>query len=256
MCLARCYQHHARRTPTLDKRASAVDSLSPVVAVEQSKNAKTGDVSVTMVSQASCPDSCPLKRKGCYAENGFAGFATRRLNKSSETDAVRIARAEARAIARLSGRRDLRVHVVGDCRTERAARIVSRAMARHRAKQGKRAWTYTHAWRKVRRECWGSESVLASCETPAEVLEARAAGYATALVVSEFQQESAYDLDGVRVIPCPAQTRENVTCQSCGLCMDAGRLHKAGLTIAFEAHGSQAHKVRDAVAGRMELQLV
>jgi hypothetical protein len=68
-------------------------------------------------------------------------------------------------------------------------------------------------------------------------------GYAAALVVDEFRQQTAYDHDGVRLIPCPEQTR-GVSCRDCGLCRDDERLRVAGLVVGFQAHGSGAGAVR------------
>jgi hypothetical protein len=52
-----------------------------------------------------------------------------------------------------------------------------------------------------------------------EAREAMAAGYAAAVVVTAFEQESAYQIDGMTVVPCPYQTR-GVRCRDCGLCQD------------------------------------
>ena len=35
-----------------------------------SKNIKTGPIPVSTSSKDTCPDSCPLKGNGCYAESG------------------------------------------------------------------------------------------------------------------------------------------------------------------------------------------
>src|SRR5262249_41254139 len=154
---------------------------------------------------------------------------TRRLNRSALRGALHVAKAEARAIDALTGDRLLRLHVVGDAKTEAAARELGAAARRYSARgnaprRGKKVWTYTHAWRTVAREAWGdSVSVLASVETVREAREAMAAGYAAAVVVAAFEQESAYHIDGTTVLPCPNQTR-GVTCRDCGLCRDDERL--------------------------------
>lgn len=213
---------------------------SPAIAVELTANRKTGPVHVTMASQASCPSTCPLLHSGCYAESGPQGFQTARVNRSSARDPKVIARAEAQAIKGLSGDRPMRLHVVGDASTSPAARILSRAVDKWKHP----VWSYTHAWRKVKRIAWGKVSILASCETTADVKSARDKGYATALVVDRFQSTKAYTVDGVKVIPCPAQTHEDVQCTSCKLCWNDGRLRAMNATIAFEAHGSGAKKTR------------
>jgi hypothetical protein len=219
------------------------------IAVETSTNAKLGPVSATYASQASCPRSCPWFGKGCYAEHGLVGLQTRRLNRSALRGALDIAQAEARAIDGLTGDRLLRLHVVGDAKTEAAARELGAAARRYTSRgnaprRGKKVWTYTHAWQAVPRESWGAAvSVLASVETVREARKAMAAGYAAAVVVAVFEREGAYPIDGTTVVPCPNQTR-GVTCRDCGLCRDDDRLRKAGLVIAFQAHGSGGAAVR------------
>ncbi len=213
-----------------------------VCAIETSENRKLGAVSATYASQASCPTSCPWFCKGCYAESGPAGFTTRRLNRSETKNALHIAYQESRAIDGLTGDRLLRLHVVGDARTESAAKVLASACDRYSRRgnaprRGKKAWTYTHAWKTVSRASWGdSIAVLASVETARDARVAMAQGYAAAIVVTAFERDSAYEIDGTTVVPCPNQTR-GITCRECGLCRDDERLRKAGLVIAFAAHG-------------------
>jgi hypothetical protein len=214
-------------------------------AIELSDNAKLGPMSATYVSQQSCPPACPFRGNGCYGEHGLVGLTTRRLNRAGLTQARDIARQEARAIDRLSGVFDLRLHVVGDARTASAARELDRAAKRYRrrGRRGSKVFTFSHAWADVPRKAWGAVSVLASCETAGQVLQARARGYAAALVVPEFRQEAAYDHEGLRLLPCPYETR-GVKCVHCRLCMDDARLRKAGLTIGFVPHGHGKEKAR------------
>lgn len=233
-------------------RKRAKPSVRPepaAIAVETSSNAKLGFVSATYASQASCPLSCPWYGNGCYAESGLVGYQTRRLNRSAVRGAVRIARAEAKAIDALTGDRLLRLHVVGDARTDSAAREIGAAARRYASRgnaprRGRKVWGYTHAWRTVARASWGDAvSVLASVETVRDARAAMAKGYAAAVVVTAFERDSAYRIDGVTVVPCPNQTR-GVTCRDCGLCRDDERLRSCGLVIAFQAHGSGGAAVR------------
>ena len=211
------------------------------IAVELSENKKTGPVSATYASQASCPRTCPFLRNGCYAENGPIGIHTNRLNKSGPASALDIAMEEADKIMKLSGRWDLRLHVVGDCTTDKAAQLLSLAATRA-VKRDRKAWTYTHAWRTVERASWGQVNVLASCESANDVEAARDKGYATAMVVKGFQGDSVQKIDGVKVLPCPNQTR-GVQCVDCRLCLDAERLHGKGISIGFTPHGAVKGRV-------------
>lgn len=190
-----------------------------MTAVAASQNRKIGPLACTYVSQVSCPPGCPFKGNGCYAEAGPAGLTTARLNRAAaahDLTPLALARLEADAVDALPADRDLRLHVVGDCVTPAAAVAVAAAAGRYR--------------RRV--------SVLASCETTADVRAAHAAGYAAALAVTRFPSDRAFTVDGVRVVPCPAQTRPAVTCATCRLCTDDRRLHASGLAIGFAAHGS------------------
>jgi hypothetical protein len=125
-----------------------------------------------------------------------------------------------RAIDALTGDRLLRLHVVGDAKTDAAARELGAAARRYSARgnaqrRGKKVWTYTHAWRAVARESWGDAvSVLASVETVREAREAMAKGYAAAVAVAALEREGVYPIGGTRVLSCPHQTR-GVTCRGC-----------------------------------------
>jgi hypothetical protein len=218
-----------------------------VSVVEVSDNAKTGKVSATYVAQQSCWNGCPLMGHGCYAEHDFTGFTTRRLNSAGVSDTDVLANNEASGIRQLTGKRALRLHVVGDCKTNRAAKTVSSAAAAHTAKHGMPVWSYTHAWRQVARKSWSTVSILASCETPSDVRKASKRGYATAMVVSEHKQATAYVHDGIKLLPCPQQTGKSANCESCKLCWNADRLFAAGLTIAFETHGGGVKKATAAL---------
>jgi hypothetical protein len=226
---------------------------SPAIAVELTANRKVGAVSVTMASQASCPSDCPLLHSGCYAESGPQGISTARLNRSKVKDSVAIAKAEVKAINQLSGTRPLRLHVVGDCSTTAAAKTLADGI--EAIGYGPEVWTYTHAWRTVARSAWGTKvSVLASCESTTDVKKAARKGYATAIVVDQFQPAAngvangkAYQLDGVRIVPCPQQTGKASDCTSCRLCWHDDRLKAAGVTIGFEAHGSGVKRVKQAI---------
>lgn len=218
-----------------------MDNTTISKAIEKTDNFKLGPISTTYSSIHSCPDSCALKHGGCYGRSGFVGLQWSYINHLKATP-YEIAIAEAKAIDGLTGNRNLRIHTVGDAKTDEAAAILSGAAERHMKKAGKKAFTYTHAWKDVKRRSWGKVSVLASCETPTEVRKARKKGYATALVVSKFQDTKAYEVNGLKVLPCPEMTGKVKSCAQCRLCMDDKRLKAACLTIAFQAHGASQAK--------------
>jgi hypothetical protein len=108
-------------------------------AVNNSANRKIGDAAATYAAQVSCPDECPFLGSGCYAEDGTVAFTTRRLNRTAKeqnADAIAVANAEAKEIDKLPGGRLLRLHVVGDCKTVEAVRILRKAVERYVERSG------------------------------------------------------------------------------------------------------------------------
>lgn len=215
------------------------------IVVQNSSNAKIGKVSTTYQPTTHCVD-CPLKGNGCYAQAGMVAMHTRKLDdaaRESHASPTRTARQEARGIRALKARgQGLRLHTSGDCPSTEAAEIVADAAEEFMARGGGRAWTYTHAWRRVSRKAWGAVSVLASVETLSDARRAIRNGWAVARVVPTFATEKAWQEGGIRWIPCPAQTRDDVTCESCRLCWDDNKLRAIGAGVAFEAHGSSKRR--------------
>jgi hypothetical protein len=228
-----------------------VKRMKLAIVVQKSSNEKIGPVSTTYAPTTHCVD-CPLKNNGCYAETGMVGIHVKRLNaaaRDSHASPVRTAKQEARGIDGLKARgQALRIHTSGDCPTREAARIVADAAERFVKRGGGTPWSYTHAWRRVPRKAWRSVSVLASVETLADAARATRRGWAVARVVPQFSSDKAWLEGGIRWIPCPAQTRNNVTCSTCKLCLDDDKFRAIGAGIAFEAHGSSKRKAAEKVA--------
>lgn len=228
-------------------------------------------VSTYVSIKATCPENCPWKDAGCYAQSGFTAHALRMLDAAAGSmTGVEVIEREAAELRKLfmprkrgrngphntgripqdgaRGGRDLRLHVSGDVPLvgiERAVNALAQAAWDWRRRGGGAVWTYTHQWRAVARAFWGPIRVLASCDRPEEVREARELGYGAALVVSRFPNaDRAFNIPGVPgvVVPCPAQTKTTVTCATCRLCF--ADLNLLNITIGFKAHGSRAAAVR------------
>jgi hypothetical protein len=236
-------------------------SSALALAVPKSGNEKTGPIAATYTgTDRTCTD-CPHKGTGsCYYESGFR---TRGLNARLNTAArdqkastLRIARAEARAIdGLLTGKkrdgsnrvtnRPLRIHVGGDAPTAESAALIAGAARRYSERVDAPAYTYTHAWRDVPRKAWQGVSVLASVESVKDAKKALKRGYAPAIIVDHFDGDKASVVDGIRLIPCPAQTKDDVSCADCRLCMNADKLVSMNAAVAFAAHGTQAKKTKE-----------
>lgn len=221
-------------------------------AVLHSKNSKVGDVAATYAPiSKTCPVSCPLRDNGCYAQGGNVGFKVARTEEySTGLNGDTVATLEGDEIADMARHAPtnhaLRIHVSGDATTDYRAAQMARGAARWPGK----VWSYTHAWRDVARESWGRVSVLASCETLAQVILAQAKGYAAALVVAEHPSDGrAFRTSGgVKVIPCPSQTRD-IKCTDCKLCWDDELLLRQGACISFAAHGATKKRTLKVIRG-------
>jgi len=231
-----CYANNGRFMPAQSNRlngAALSDILESAVSVSaKSQNFKVGEMATTETSQVTCPDSCVFK----------PAMADDMAPENAQIRANLIADIEARKIDALPDNigRELRVHVVGDCRTPYAARIVGAAMVRYETRTGYMAYTYTHAWREVELSDWSGARVLASCESADAIRAANARGYAAEITLDTTDQpRKVYEIDGVKILPCPQQFNPGtITCQTCKLCMKPEMLRARGLSIGLQKHGA------------------
>ena len=201
-----------------------------VTAVEKTADAKTGPMSVTHAPQTSCPVDCAFYPDTIDDINGT----------DRDVLAITIAQAESDGIDKLSGKNNLRVHVVGDCQTIESASIVGSAMVRYEQRSGKRAYTYTHAWRNVPYTAWQGARVIASCETTQDIDIARSElGYPSAeFTYMEHESRKVFMRDGIKVLPCPNQFNKAVTCDKCMACANIEMLQDKNLVIGIAGHGA------------------
>lgn len=225
-----------------------------------------------------CSDDCPLKRAGCYVDAGFTKFANDKLDQAllgktpeqviaievrliDEAFPQRLIKGRFGMLARggvpqdgARGGRELRLHVGGDAPSEACAKMLAGAADRWRARGGGRVWSYTHSYRTVRRQAWGSVAVLASVEKPEQVAVARAQGYAPAVLVPEFPNgKRLFEFGGAQIIPCPVEATpgSGKTCiQGCRLCLGEVDLYGKNQGIGFAVHGPEEAKVQLTVRPR------
>jgi len=217
-----------------------------------SRNAKTGPIPVTTTSKDSCPNDCPFQGSGCYAEAGPLGAIWRGLTKAGPDaefpngrnkmaslglDALlkHIRKLPAGQLWRHNQAGDL-VPMPGTGTIDRD--ILSKLVA---SNKGKRGFTYTH------------HNVLQNEQNRQAVADAVKEGFVINLSANNLRHADALaDLGiapvctvlpanvmqntttpaGRKVVICPAVTRDDVSCETCGLC---ARLREA--IIGFPAHG-------------------
>lgn len=251
--------------PVSVQRQTANSKLAPQ-RVELAKSGRkrfvpTGPYCVSTYASiaATCPDSCRFKAGGCYAQAGQGHLTVGRLNRSATRwskpwTPLEVTFAEAEMLSHLyeggvpqdgaKGGRDVRLHVSGEVSCIRGARALAVEASRWGKRGGGVMWTFTHRWRDIPRRSWGEISALASCETSAEVQDARDRGYTPAMTVPRFPSKKTWTSAGVRFTACPFEAGKSTTCVTCRLCLDADRLHRRGLGIAFAVHGRDSEEAR------------
>lgn len=210
--------------------------------------------------EATCPATCPWKSTpghpgACYVDAGFQKFVALRMDSEARNlDPLDVVTAEAELIKKAfrggpvpqdgpDGKgRALRLHVAGEIEGKAGAKVLAGAAEDWMARGGSRPWSYTHRWQEVHRRYWGPVSVLASVEDPKEMNAVAKQGYAPALVVAEFPQDTAFKLRSWSVVPCPYETRQ-VTCVECQLCWRGDALVSSKTAIGFQVHGNRSHSM-------------
>jgi hypothetical protein len=120
-----------------------------------------------------------------------------------------------------------------------------------RANIGRRGFTYTHKksadaidW-AAHATRWGF-TVNLSADDAGEADALAETGLPVCAIVPSDTPEKSETPAGRTIIVCPAQTRDDVTCETCGLCARADRR----VIIGFRAHGTRA-RIADAKSRRV-----
>lgn len=227
-------------------------------------NSKVGAIPSTYSTSLNCPPSCPFwdrkaGRPRCFAGAGFHS----RLAWDRVTAGGGRAQAWPDFLAELLGilmKRPgtrWRHNVAGDL-PGRGDRIAARQLAELVAVNevaGARGFTYTHKpllgqgklaqanLAAVRSAIAAGFTINASGNNLEHADQLAALGLPVATLVPTGTPESFRTPAGRRGVICPAQTREGVTCASCGLCQRADR----SVLVGFLPHGGQA-KLANAIA--------
>lgn len=214
----------------------------------KSGNAKTGPVAVTTSSRATCSPTCPFFQNGCYADGGPLRFHWDKVSRGERGKPWRDHLAD---LAALPAGSQLRLNQAGDLPATdgKISRLYARALAA--AVRHLKAWTYSHhkltpsnlqILRFLNRQ---GLTVNCSTESESAADAAVAAGLPAVLTVDSAESRAQWNTAaGNRVIVCPAQQRDGVTCSDCMLCHKRGRR----VVVAFLAHGTGKRKAQAALA--------
>lgn len=205
----------------------------------KSDNAKTGPIAATVSSRDTCPTTCPTYGK-CYAEYGPLGL---HWNKVSTGERGGTWQSLVYAIADLPAGQAWRHNQAGDLPGYGNAIDAGMLAELVEANAGKRGWTYTHKpvtpanLRAIRAANAGGFTINLSANTlaQADYLHATGAG-PVVVIVPRGSAVTQFTPMGRKVVVCPAQRSDSVTCESCMLCQRVNR----SVIVGFIAHGTGA----------------
>lgn len=213
-----------------------------------SGNSKTGPIPVVSSTSNTCPDVCPLKGEGCYAELGMVGMNWRKLDK--KPDAIDLQQLAGHIQALPKGT-FWRMNVAGDLTyTQRDnGQVIDWLMLQAiiAANQGKQGFTYTH--HDMQLESNRSSVQQANARGFTINLSANNLGHADELLAlgiapvvtilpEDYQHKNLKTPAGNAIVVCPAVTTESMTCDKCKLCAKPDRKSIVG----FPVHGTSKNK--------------
>ncbi len=186
---------------------------------------------------ASC-EGCPRREGGCYAWHGTVvpAYAAVLRGAASDPDGYTVGGAIRRAPRHV---RVARLGMLGDPAGSPALVAETLGALPILRAAGIAALGYTHHWRRPYVAPLRG-ILMASCDSPADVIDARAAGWRAALVVGRGAAASgARTLDtpiGLGIV-CPAVSRPGVQCTTCPRRMWCGDAHPDLPPVLFPEHG-------------------
>lgn len=191
----------------------------------KSKNHKTGPIPVSTSGNETCPDSCPLKSNGCYADRQPMWFHWNKVSKGLRgVDwGGFLALIKALPTGQL-----WRHNQAGDLPGENEQLNVKMLNELVLANAEKRGFTFTHkpltsiAVVAIRKANENGLTINISADNEVEADHAKGLGLPVALVV-DAHAENFTTKAGNRVVICPAQRSKAVTCATCGICAISSR---------------------------------
>ncbi len=219
-----------------------------------SSNIKTGPIPVTTSESSTCPEACPFKKSGCYADSGPLAIHWSKVSKGERGDSLDILAKQIKSFPRGQVWRHNQAGDLPGISNEIDALSLEKIVT---ANKGRRGFTYTH------KPVLGEGMEAANREAVASAnregftinLSGNNLSHADALaslnvgpvvcVVSESTKNVFFTPQGRKGIICPAQQRDDITCANCQLCQKVNR----SVIIGFKAHGTSKRKA-EAIASK------
>ena len=216
-----------------------------------SANKKTGPIPVTTTSENSCPKTCPLINAGCYAKSGPLALHWRKVSDENEKRSLSeseflelIKKLPKNQLFRHNQAGDL-PHVNGDIKPDFAGSLVS-------ASKGKRGFTYTHHLLSE-----GNKTIIRGMNKKgftvnhsADNVQAAVKAYSElsgipVVTLLPIDAPNVQTVEGVKVVACPAEKSDKISCSNCALCAIPDRDY----VIGFRVHGTQKKKANIIAVG-------
>lgn len=216
-------------------------SLNP-----KSGNRKVGPIPVSTTSEDSCPSECPLNGTDCYARFGPLGMHWRKVTDGVRGDnwkafCDRMRKFAAGTLFRHNQAGDLPKNKSGKINKNKLRQLV--AAVRHL-----RGWTYTHYdptdshnAEAIKYANDNGFTVNLSADNLTQADEYAKIGIApiTVILPRDAKPRGNRTPNGLPIVVCPAQTQENVSCDTCKLCTVRDRKSIVG----FLAHGTASKRL-------------
>ena len=205
-------------------------------------NTKTGNMPVSTSSKATCPDTCGLKEKGCYAKYSFLGSHWNKVTSGERgiewADFIA-------AIKKLPSGSLWRHNQAGDLQGNNNVIDHAKLTQLVKANKGKNGFTYTHYplttdnIKAIKSAIVAGFTINASADNMVQADNAKALGLPVAVLIHRSAGNVTYTPKGTKIVACPAEKSDSVTCASCKLCAKSDR----DFMIGFRGHGTAAKHV-------------
>ena len=213
----------------------------------KSENVKVGPIPVSTSDSSTCPNTCPLIKKGCYAKTGPLRIHWDKVSQGIRGISWSNFLSKIKALP--SGQL-WRANQAGDLPGKGNRLNVTQLRQLVAANSGKRGFTYTHKPLFHRGEKLAIKeanekglTINLSANTLTDADKKMKLDIApVVVVVASHETMPKKTADGHALVPCLAQKHESMTCEKCQLC---AKQRKS--IVAFAAHGTSKNHVINVV---------
>ncbi|NIU02159.1 MAG: hypothetical protein GWN01_15015 [Nitrosopumilaceae archaeon] len=212
-------------------------------------NSKTSCPTTTSAKET-CPDTCPLKEKGCYAKYSFLGSYWKKLSNGEVKNSLDF-QGLLKSIKKLPSGSIWRHNQAGDLCHNNG--IIDRVKLDKlvKANKGKQGFTYTHhelsPENALTIDLANDQGFTINASTnnlqEADKVYNTYDSIPVVTLLPINAPKVSYTPKGNKVVKCPSDSKKGITCNTCKLCA----IHDRDYIIGFEVHGS-AKKSLDIIA--------